>query len=446
MTALGFTPAKGQDIYWIDEREKSSLLPTAISGAEARSFYEGLVGDADGGSVNPGTGTRTGTRGPTGGETRRSGGRSRVDRGHTGRPGRGRPHGGPPERVPPSGGRPPRSGRTGLPSGDPELLGLRLLRCAQEGDLSGLKDLLSRGVDINFQVALFIAMDLTDSVKYQKNPTMLKVKMLKPTQWTVPTGRLLYLSYIWVDTPTCDVIRGHALDCNFNLVVDLRCCLQDTFFWTAMMCASWAGQRATVRLLLGRGAAWVGVVDTRGRDARELAHTAGHQGVVEELDGFETNTQQVTQPDRSVPERHWCKMCGSHFSGRSSSHLSSTLHQFSLRRQPPTPQYCLPASSASYKMMVRCGWDPRTGLGPDGGGPKQPVSTVLKRDHQGLGYGPIKRARVTHFPAKDPRAVKPPRAVEREGRVDKGKRKEESRRKQETDRNWERDFRTSFNL
>ena len=161
MTALGFTPAKGQDIYWIDEREKSSLLPTAISGAEARSFYEGLVGDDDRGSVNPGTGTRTGTRGPTGGETRGRGGRSRVDRGHTGRPGRGRPHGGPPERVPPSGGRPPRSGRTGLPSGDPELLGLRLLRCAQEGDLSGLKDLLSRGVDINFQVVLFIAIAIS---------------------------------------------------------------------------------------------------------------------------------------------------------------------------------------------------------------------------------------------------------------------------------------------
>ena len=39
-----------------------------------------------------------------------------------------------------------------------------------------------------------------------------------------------------------------------------------------MMCASSAGQRAAVRLLLGRGAAWVGVVDLRGRDARELAH------------------------------------------------------------------------------------------------------------------------------------------------------------------------------
>ncbi|CAL8330924.1 unnamed protein product [Lota lota] len=388
MAALGFTPAKEQDI-WIDKSEKTSLLPNAISGAEARSFYESLVKETDGGrdfATADGGGVRrntlkTNTCRPNRGDKhrlgRRSSGRRHVDRtvennnsrdehSHARTPRRS-PHGRP-ER-PQGGNRPQHSGQTAL-SGTTELHGLKLLRCAQEGDVSGLKDLLSRGVDINFQ---------------------------------------------------------------------------DTFFWTAMMCASWAGQRAAVRLLLGQGAAWVGVVDTRGRDARELAHTAGHQGIVEELDGFETNTQQVTQPDRRFPVRQWCEMCGSHFSGHSSSHLSSTLHQFSLHRQPPTPQYCLPASSASYKMMVRYGWDPRTGLGPDGGGPKQPVSTVLKRDHKGLGYGPMKRPRVTHFPAKDTKAVKPPKAVDREGGGDKGKRKEESRRKQETDRNWERDFRSSFN-
>ena len=152
----------------------------------------------------------------------------------------------------------------------------------------------------------------------------------------------------------------------------------------------------------------------------------------------------MPSPNSRLPVHQWCEMCGSHFSGLASSHLSSTLHQFSLHHQPPTPQYCLPASSASYKMMVRYGWDPRTGLGPNGGGPKQPVSTVLKRDHKGLGFGPMKKARVTHFTAKDTQAVKLPKAVEREGRGDKGKRKEELRR-QEIDRTWERDFRSSFN-
>lgn len=55
----------------------------------------------------------------------------------------------------------------------------------------------------------------------------------------------------------------------FNILDSLP--LQDTFFWTALMCASWSGQRAAVRLLLQHGAAWVGVVDTRGRDAKDLA-------------------------------------------------------------------------------------------------------------------------------------------------------------------------------
>lgn len=38
-----------------------------------------------------------------------------------------------------------------------------------------------------------------------------------------------------------------------------------------MMCASWSGHTDAVRLLLEHGAAWVGVVDTQGRDAKDLA-------------------------------------------------------------------------------------------------------------------------------------------------------------------------------
>lgn len=147
----------------------------------------------------------------------------------------------------------------------------------------------------------------------------------------------------------------------------------------------------------------------------------------------------------SAPQPQWCEVCCGEYRGDLSSHLSSTLHQFSLRRPPPTPYYCLPSSSKSYKMMVRCGWKPGTGLGPEGEGPKQPVATVLKRDQEGLGYGQIKRAKVTHFQARDRDAVKPP-SRDKEERMGKGKRKEESRRKEERDKTWERDFRASFYL
>lgn len=141
----------------------------------------------------------------------------------------------------------------------------------------------------------------------------------------------------------------------------------------------------------------------------------------------------------------WCDVCRDEYSSSLPSHLSSTLHQFNLRRPPPTPYYCLPPSSNSFKMMVRCGWKPGTGLGPQGEGPKQPVSTVLKRDQKGLGYGEMKRAKVTHFQARDCEAVKPP-SKDKVGIGMKGQRKEERRKKEQKDRNWERDFRASFYL
>lgn len=147
----------------------------------------------------------------------------------------------------------------------------------------------------------------------------------------------------------------------------------------------------------------------------------------------------------SAAQRQWCDVCCNEYSGGLSSHLSSTLHQFSLQRPPPSPYYCLPPSSNSYKMMVRCGWKPGTGLGPEGEGTKQPVSTVLKRDNEGLGYGQMKRAKVTHFQARDHDAVKLP-SKEKEKSGGKGQRKEESRRKEQKDKNWERDFRASFYL
>lgn len=94
--------------------------------------------------------------------------------------------------------------------------------------------------------------------------------------------------------------------------------------------------------------------------------------------------------------------------------------------------------------MVRCGWKPGTGLGPEGEGRKQPVSTVLKRDQKGLGYGQMKTPKVTHFQARDRDAVRPT-FKEKEVRGRKGQREEEKIKEQKC-KNWERDFRASFYL
>ncbi|KAE8300409.1 G patch domain and ankyrin repeat-containing protein 1 [Larimichthys crocea] len=347
MAALGFTPASGQDVFSIDTGEQSSSTTGCVlSGKEARHFYENLMKDDKAHRKDDGRGHSR--------RVRRRGRAAEMHRGQT------------------SSGSNESEGsqRRETSESSMQLLGLRLLRCAHEGDVSSLKDLLSKGADINFQ---------------------------------------------------------------------------DTYFWTAVMCASWSGQRAAVRLLLQREAAWVGVVDTQGRDARDLALEAGHSDILEEFESYGESTQRDIPSDNRAAQRQWCDVCCNEYSGGLSSHLSSTLHQFSLQRPPPSPYYCLPPSSNSYKMMVRCGWKPGTGLGPEGEGTKQPVSTVLKRDNEGLGYGQMKRAKVTHFQARDHDAVKLP-SKEKEKSGGKGQRKEESRRKEQKDKNWERDFRASFYL
>ncbi|XP_030268670.1 G patch domain and ankyrin repeat-containing protein 1 [Sparus aurata] len=368
MAALGFTPASGQDVFSIETTEQpSSTTSCVISGKEARQFYENLMKDDRGQEASRSTvgkrdhgrkqqsnreSNRRARRRARAAEVQQGQTESAVQRGITGD------------------GEGDHRRETSNSERSTELLGLRLLRCAHGGDISGLKDLLSKGVDINFQ---------------------------------------------------------------------------DTYFWTAMMCASWSGQRAAVRLLLQHGAAWVGVVDTQGRDARDLALEAGHNDVFEEFESYGRCTETETPSDNSAAQPQWCDVCRTEYSGSLSAHFSSTLHQFSLQRPAPAPYYCLPPSSNSFKMMVRCGWTPGTGLGPEGEGTKRPVPTVLKRDQQGLGYGQMKRAKVTHFQARDRDAVKI-RPKEKEVMGGKGLKRAESRRKEQQDKNWERDFRASFYL
>uniref|UniRef100_W5KZB9 G-patch domain and ankyrin repeats 1 n=1 Tax=Astyanax mexicanus TaxID=7994 RepID=W5KZB9_ASTMX len=347
MAGLGFfTRAKEEDRRWVGaehtmELERGGVM---LTGVEARDFYQSLIGEE-------------------GGDGRR---KKKMEK----RRKRERVRGGGPRVRSSAEGTVPPAGRAEAVS---ERDGYQLLRCAQDGDVRVLAELLDRGCDINF----------------------------------------------------CD-----------------------GFFWTPLMCASHAGQREAVRLLLSRGAAWVGVVDTQGRDARSLALQAGHQVVVTELDQFSTAHNSHTPADHTHSAQ-WCAVCEVSYTDGTSSHTASTLHQFSLKRPPIAPQYCLPESSVSYRMMLRSGWDPNRGLGPAHSGRKQPVGTVLKRDHGGLGFGPPQRSKVTHFAAKDPKAVRRAepklRTVERrEGGASLSLK--EMKRKEERNRNWERDFRTSFNI
>lgn len=220
MATFGFTPATEQEHFSIKriKRSRSSLTSSVLSGEDARHFYENLVKE----DLLNRNGLNIRVNQKDDGRNDKSKHRKEEYRIRSRRRVRVQPdapvRGGPGDReVNPSRG-------TGHTERSRELMGLRFLHCAHEGNVSGLKDLLSKGVDINFQV--------------QSLPLYLET---------------IFFAY---SAPN---------------ITNRNCGLQDTFFWTAMMCASWCGHTGAVRLLLERGAAWVGVVDMQGRDAKDLA-------------------------------------------------------------------------------------------------------------------------------------------------------------------------------
>lgn len=222
MANLGFTPASGQDVFSIETSEQSSsTITSALIGKEARDFYENLMKDDKVQNVSIGAVNHKdyGREHLNKQKNRESGRRGRrrvraaeMQLGETDSVVQGRIN------VESEGNQ---RRETSNSERSVELMGLRLLRCAHEGDIAGLKDLIAKGVDINFQVKHFLL------------------------------GVFILQNILFVFT---DYLPP-----------------QDTYFWTAMMCASWSGQRAAVRLLLQHGAAWVGVVDTQGRDVKDLA-------------------------------------------------------------------------------------------------------------------------------------------------------------------------------
>lgn len=149
----------------------------------------------------------------------------------------------------------------------------------------------------------------------------------------------------------------------------------------------------------------------------------------------------------SPPPPQWCDVCEVCYTDSKHTHTSSTLHQFSLKRTPSLPRYCLAPSSVGYQVMLRLGWDPHSGLGPEHSGRLDPVGTVLKSDTTGLGFGPAPRSKVTHFKANDVQAVRraPKRREERQERGTTLKAKDR-KRTEDRQKQWERDFRNSFNI
>lgn len=148
MASFGFTPATEQERFSIEtiRSSRSVLTASALSGEEVRHFYENLVKD-------DGRRDRNKHRKPESRRRSRRGVRGHADvparRGTGDRDGH-------------------QTGGTGHTERSRELMGLRFLHCAHEGNISGLQDLLSKGVDINFQVRSVFFFSVVSNVIYYK--------------------------------------------------------------------------------------------------------------------------------------------------------------------------------------------------------------------------------------------------------------------------------------
>lgn len=144
MAAFGFTPATEQERFSIGAIQRPRSIPaTSVLGEDARNFYESLVKD-DHLNLN-GLNIRVNQK--DGGRQDKSKHRKPENRTRSRRRIRG-------QTDAPGDREDNQTRQTAHTERSKELMGLRFLHCAHEGDTSGLRDLLSKGVDINFQVHL----------------------------------------------------------------------------------------------------------------------------------------------------------------------------------------------------------------------------------------------------------------------------------------------------
>ncbi|XP_075774385.1 G patch domain and ankyrin repeat-containing protein 1 isoform X1 [Pelodiscus sinensis] len=295
----------------------------------------------------------------------------------------------------------------------------------------------------SFYESVLASGDRSSPLRKRKAPPRRPRVPETPTTQTGQTdsrrGNLLLRSAQEGDTRTLRrLLEKEGCDVNYR----------DGYYWTAVMCAAYAGRGEAVRYLLTRGAAWVGVCESQGRDAVDLAEEAGHQDVVRILQERETAQPEGRMASRRTPaERKYCAVCKMHYSEDSVElHERSTAHLFNRRDPLPPTRYHIPENNVGFQLMVKGGWDAEAGLGPEGTGRKFPVQTVLKRDQKGLGFRSDLRPKVTHFNANDPSAVAQPR--EQQPRTQRAATvgKKEARRREAKAQAWERNLRTYMNL
>jgi hypothetical protein len=217
---------------------------------------------------------------------------------------------------------------------------------------------------------------------------------------------------ILLDRPTNQLL-SYAQDGNLRCVrrlvesgvkVDVR----DAYGWTPLHCAAHSGHMTVVQYLVDHGAR-IFIHDKQGRTPQSLAQKAKHSHVVTFLEQCKTPIVEKvsTGPDTMPTNYIHCSVCKTDIlESARLDHETSTVHLFNRKLTPKTVNYFVPPSNVGYQLMKKSGWNENKGLGPDGQGQKYPVKTILKRDRRCLGSEDKgKKAKISHFGAKDLKAI-----------------------------------------
>lgn len=225
--------------------------------------------------------------------------------------------------------------------------------------------------------------------------------------------------------------------------------MQDNFHWTLLMAAAFAGHTKVVKWLLDNGAKWREYTD-RSMNAADLARSRGYIEVADFIENFGSKEEDGEELGRSKQNRtkknrtFFCDSCQMAVTcSPKAGHNTSITHRYCSGQHCTSSvvSYGIPESNRGFQMLLRSGWSPENGLGPQRQGHRFPVKTVLKQDRLGFGVDSGKKARVTHFPANDKNAIRSHR--ERHRKEQKPfKNKKTILQDKHKEKQWERRIRT----
>lgn len=196
----------------------------------------------------------------------------------------------------------------------------------------------------------------------------------------------------------------------------------DAYGWSSLMMASCEGSVNAFQTLLELGAD-LRICDKKGNTAASLAQKKGFKEILQVIEEYERQCETYEISDDEDDQQDddgklFCSDCGIEISKSSSkSHQTSTVHLFSckFKGNMDIKTFGIAKTNRGYQMMRRTGWDGNSALGATQNGKLYPIKTVLRKNRTGLGIAQD-GAKITHFKANDPRAIKfvaQPRALTR---------------------------------